>query len=254
MLKNRVIAVVILRDGQVVQSVNFNHTNVIHYDAIHAIENFNRWNVDEIVLLNVDRENNGKDRFLDVLNHVSKSCFVPLSVGGWVDEEDYAVELIASGADKLVLNSTLITSPNLVSSLSTRLGSQCLIASIDVKQEEGQHRVYYDRGRLKTPMSLELAIDHAEKLGCGEIFLNNIDFDGARKGYDLDMIRKASEVSTVPIIAFGGVFKWQHMVDGIDSGADAVAAANIFHYTEHATKKAKRFLHKNNIPIRMEGI
>jgi cyclase len=254
MLKNRLIAVIIVRDGQVVQSVKFQHTNVIHYDAFHAVEAFNRWSVDEIILINVSRERSTRDSFLAIVEHVSKTCFVPLSVGGWVDREDYAHSLLLNGADKIILNSVLHTDPDLVRKLSSQLGKQCIVASIDCKAIDGVPLVHIDRGRQMISKPPHLWASLAETVGVGEIFLNSIDHDGNRRGYDLETLKAVSHAVSIPTIAFGGAFKWQDFVNGINAGADAVAAANIFHYTEHSTKKAKRFMRDHGINVRQEGI
>jgi cyclase len=123
MLKKRLIAVLILRDGQVVQSIRFKHTNVIHYDPVHAMEAFNKWSVDEIVLLNVSRSADSRDAFAQAVEHVSKHCFVPLSVGGWITDAGYARGLLSKGADKLVLNTAFADDPALVQTLSRRFGN-----------------------------------------------------------------------------------------------------------------------------------
>ena len=122
MLKKRLIAVLILRNGQVVQSVRFKHTNVIHYDPVHAIEAFNKWATDEIVVLNVSRDSSKMNEFSDIIARISRECFVPLSAGGWITNEEYAEKLLRSGADKLVVNTILRDNPALVSSLSKRYG------------------------------------------------------------------------------------------------------------------------------------
>lgn len=253
MLKQRLIAVVIVRDGQVVQSVKFKHTNVIHYDAIHAIESFNRWCVDEIILINVSKSSDSKPQFLDVVKHISKQCFVPLSVGGWVDDYDYASQLIKSGADKLVLNSAFYNNENLITSLVRTYGSQAIVASIDCVTENAP-QVAINRATERLNYSPVQWSEHCEGLGAGEIFFNSVEFDGARKGYDLENLKDVSQHVSIPVIAFGGAFRWKHFVEGFKAGADAVAAANIFHYTEHSTKHAKRHIHKEGIAIRMEGI
>lgn len=254
MLKKRLIAVVIVRDGQVVQSVKFKHTNVIHSDAIHAIESFNRWCVDEIVLINVSKSHDSKPQFLEVVKHISRKCFVPLSVGGWVDDYHYASELIKNGADKIVLNSAFSENHELISSLVTTYGSQAVVASIDVKTDDEKARVAINRSTDVLDFSPSDWAAHCESLGAGEIFFNSIEFDGARKGYDLKNLKDVCGKVSVPVIAFGGAFRWKHFVEGFQAGADAVAAANIFHYTEHSTKHAKRHIHKEGITIRMEGI
>lgn len=253
MLKKRLIAVLILRNGQVVQSVRFKHTNVIHCDPIHAVECFNKWAVDEIVMLDVSPTANGRDIFLESVRRVSERCFIPLTAGGWITDADYARALLANGADKLVVNTLLADAPEQVRMLSERFGRQCIVASIDVKRNEtGSAEVQVDRGRRSTGYSpAEWAI-RAEALGTGEIFFNSIDHDGARKGYDLESLSAINQVVTIPIIAFGGVFTWDHLIEGLSAGADAVAAANIFHYTEHSTRKAKRHLVQANIAVRRE--
>ncbi|TNC82540.1 MAG: imidazole glycerol phosphate synthase subunit HisF [Oleiphilus sp.] len=254
MIKTRLIAVIILRDGQVVQSVQFQHTNVIHYDAIHAIETFNRWSVDEIVFLDVSRNDQGRAQFRSIVERVSETCFVPLSVGGWICDEDYARALLNSGADKLVVNTILHSNPKLVTSLADRFGKQCIVASIDFTRASGQARVAVDRGRQVLPSTpVDWAIK-AQALGAGEIFLNCIEHDGKRQGYETETLKAVCEAVEIPVIAFGGVFRWKHLFKGVEAGADAVAAANIFHYTEHSTKHAKRYLAGEGVRVRKEGL
>ncbi len=254
MLKKRLIAVLILRDGQVVQSIRFKHTNVIHYDPLHAMEAFNKWSVDEIVLLNVSRKAESRAAFAQSVEHVSRHCFVPLSVGGWISEADYARELLSQGADKLVLNTAFADDPELVTTLSRRFGRQCIVASIDVKRDEaGNVQVAVDRGQRLLDVRPDDWARRAQTLGAGEIFFNSVDHDGARKGYDLESLAAVTAAVDVPVIAFGGVFTWSHLLAGIEAGAEAVAAANIFHYTEQATRKAKTFLAEAGVPVRSEG-
>jgi cyclase len=254
MLKRRLIAVLILRDGQVVQSIRFRHTNVIHYDPVHAVESFNKWAVDEIVLLNVSRSDEGADDFVRIVERISADCFVPLSAGGWITSESYADRLLRGGADKLVVNTILADRPELVTTLARRHGRQCVVASMDIKRHEGGRRtVRVDRGRHDTDIEPLPWARRAVDLGAGEVLFNSIDHDGARKGYDLPTLRELCARLPVPVIAFGGVFTWTHMLQGIEAGADAVAAANIFHYSEQATRKAKSFLAEAGVAVRREG-
>lgn len=254
MLKKRLIAVLILRDGQVVQSVRFKHTNVIHYDPVHAMEAFNKWAVDEIVMINVSRDADSVDQFAQIVERVSRQCFVPLTAGGWITTEAYAQRLLRSGADKLTVNTLLADDPELVTRLARRYGSQCIVASMDVKRDEsGQPFVAVDRGSRVIQKTPEEWAQRAVALGAGEILFNSVDHDGARRGYDLDSIRKVCAAVSVPVIAFGGVFTWDHLVEGIDAGASAVAVANLFHYTEQSTRKAKTHLAKAGVPVRQQG-
>ena len=254
MLKKRLIAVLILRNGQVVQSVRFKHTNVIHYDPVHAIEAFNKWAVDEIAMINVTRESESREEFAASVGRISRHCFVPLTVGGWITDEDYASTLLRSGADKLIVNTAVADDPRLVTTLSLRFGRQCIVASIDIKRR-GDHQVtvHVDRGRRDMGEAPVVWARRACELGAGEIFFNSIDHDGARKGYELEHLRAICQAVDVPVIAMGGVFSWDHMVAGIEAGADAVAAANIFHYSEQATRKAKAYLAEAGVLVRKEG-
>ncbi len=250
MVKNRLIASIIVRDGRVVQSEQFKHTNVIHYDAIHAVDNFTRWSVDEIVLINVSRDSDGQQKFKELLSYVSQKCFVPITAGGWINDLDYGLSLISSGCDKILINTALYENPELVQKLMERLGKQCLVASVDYKYIDEKPVVCIDRGSKPIGIDPVKWVKKLEAMAVGEIYLNCIDRDGKRKGYDLEILRKVSRSISIPVIAFGGVFRWQHLLEGIEAGADAVAAANIFHYTEHATKKAKRFLLEAGVNIR----
>lgn len=253
MLKQRVIAVVIVREGSVVQSEAFSHPHVIHYDAYHAIEAFNSWSVDEIVLLNVSLDPASREEFLAIVSRVSRTCFVPLAVGGWIDSEDYGARLIESGADKLVLNSAWSREVQVPQALSTRFGRQCIVASIDAKSVDGEKRVFIDRGREDCGISALERARFCVAHGAGEVLFNNIDHDGMRGGYDCETIRELAAALDVPVIAFGGVADWKHMAEGLEAGADAVAAANIFHYKELAAKVAKRYLTRKGFKIRKAG-
>lgn len=254
MLKKRLIAVLILRDGKVVQSVRFKHTNVIHYDPVHAMDVFNKWAVDEIVLLNVSRDPESRDEFVKVVERISRHCFLPLAAGGWINSEEYAHRLLRNGADKLVINTIWADNPGLSERLAVRYGRQCIVASIDIKRREsGTPEVVVDRGERFIESDPESWAKRVVGLGAGEIFFNSIDHDGARKGYDLESIRRICTVVSIPVIAFGGVFTWDHLVQGIDAGASGVAVANQFHYTEQSTRKAKTYLAKAGVSVRQQG-
>ncbi|KKR58815.1 MAG: Histidine biosynthesis protein [Candidatus Curtissbacteria bacterium GW2011_GWA1_40_47] len=251
MLKKRLIVVLILRDGKVIQSVRFKHTNVIHWNPSIAVEFFDKWAADEIVVLDVSRNKNNRKLFYEVVSNLSKKCFVPLTVGGWIDGVEETRKVLRLGADKIAINTKAVINPEIISQLAEVFGSQCVVVSVDVKKHDGEYEVYINRGSEPTGLSPFNWAKKAQKSGAGEIFLNCIDRDGAREGFDLDLLRKVVESVEIPVIAMGGVFTWQHLVDGIIKGkADAVAAANIFHYTEHSAKKAKEFMKQAGIDMR----
>jgi len=161
---------------------------------------------------------------------------------------------LRSGADKLVVNTILADDPPLVSRLAMRYGRQCIVASMDVKRDEsGTPGIVVDRGSRRIDATPEAWACKAVEFGAGEIFFNSVDHDGARKGYDLESIRKVCDVVSVPVIAFGGVFTWDHLVQGFDAGTSAVAVANLFHYTEQSTRKAKSHLARAGVLVRQQG-
>lgn len=218
------------------------------------MEAFNKWAVDEIILLNVSKTPDSRDPFVETVSRISRHCFVPLTVGGWITDADYAQSLLRNGADKLTVNTALADDTNLVTDLSRKYGAQCIVASIDGKKSEGNvSHAFVDRGYRDTGVPTVAWTERAEALGAGEILFNSIDHDGARRGYDLDTIDAICKTVSIPVIAFGGVFTWKHLLEGIDVGASAVAAANIWHYTEQSTKRAKSFLANAQVPVRLEG-
>jgi imidazole glycerol-phosphate synthase subunit HisF len=251
-LKKRLIPTLVLRDGTVVRSVNFRHTNVIHWKPMTAVDFFNKWAVDEIVLLDVSRDRAQRERFYEVVEGLSRKCFVPLTVGGWVMELDEVRRLLRLGADKVAINTEAVRRPPFLTECARVFGAQCMVAAIDVRRDpDGTPVVWIDRGRERTGWTATDWAREAERHGAGEIFLTSIDREGAGAGYDLDLVRAVVDAVSVPVIAFGGAFTWQHLADGVlVGGADAVSAANVFHFTEQSTRKAKDFLRKSGIDVR----
>tara|TARA_B100000029_G_scaffold226152_1_gene223933 strand:- start:848 stop:1660 length:813 start_codon:yes stop_codon:yes gene_type:complete len=252
MLKNRLIPNIILNNGNVVQSVNFKHTNVIG-NAVTAVDFFNSWAVDEIIILDVSRDKNYRQTFHKIIHGLSKRCFIPLTVGGWIDSISEIRKLLQLGADKISINTVAVENPNFINQASQIFGSQCITTSIDVKKNElGKYEVMIDRGRKHTDLDPVKWAKEVEKRGAGEIFLTSIDHDGTREGYDLNLVKSVSESISIPVIAFGGVGQWKHFVDGIKDGkADAVSAANIFHFSEHSTYNAKNFMSDAGLNVRI---
>ena len=251
MLKKRLIPSLLVRDGRIVQSVQFRHTNVIG-NVITAVDFFNGWAVDEILILDVSREHTGREEFLDIVDELSERCFVPLCVGGWITSPGDIETLLEHGADKITVNTHAFRNPGFITEAAKVFGSQCIVVSIDVKRAaDGAAMVWIDRGRESTGVA---AVDWAKRAvdtGAGEILLTSIDHDGMRKGYDLPLMKSVAEAVSVPVIAFGGVGHWSHMVAGVtEGGADAVSAGNIFHFTEHSTKKAKEYLRDAGVDVR----
>lgn len=250
MIKNRLIACLLWRDGLIVQSVNFNHTNFVG-DALTAVDFFNTWAIDEIIILDVSRDLKKRNLFFQIIDELSSRSFVPLTVGGKIKNVDDIRKFLQIGADKVCINSEAYRNAKFITEAAEIFGSQCIVISIDVKKVNGENHVFIDNGGFDTGMDPVEWAKKVEKFGAGEIFLTSIDQDGSREGYDINSIAKVSAAVHIPVIASGGVGDWQHFVDGVEKGkADAVSAANIFHYSEQSTKKAKNFMKSRGINVR----
>lgn len=253
MIKNRLIATLLIYNGDVVQTRRFKRTNMVG-SAFTAVDFFNTWAVDEIVLLEISHGRDHLERFVDIVEELSKRCFVPLTVGGKVTDLDLTYRYTRAGADKVTVNSHAVERPALITEIADSFGSQCAVLSIDARPDASLpsgYRVVIDNGRCDTDLDVLAWAHAAVDLGAGEILLNSVERDGDKRGYDLDLVRLIADAVPVPVIAMGGVGKWEHLVDGIrDGSADAVAAGNIFHYTEHSTKKAKEFMADAGLNVR----
>jgi len=253
MRKHRLIATLLVESGTVVQTRKFKPTNAVG-NAFTAVDFFNGWAVDEIVILEISRGQPDIDKFVDLIEELSRRCFVPLSVGGKIRDVERAIRYIRAGADKVVVNTGACERPELIGEIAEAIGRQSLILSIDARKDSAMpsgYRVVSDNGRRDTDLDALEWADAGIESGVGELLVNAIDNDGDKRGYDLDLLKTISSRARVPLIAMGGVGQWSHLVDGVRvGGADAVAAGNIFHYTEHSTKKAKEFMAAAGLPVR----
>lgn len=159
--------------------------------------------------------------------------------------------MLTSGADKIAINTIAASNPEFITEASDRFGSQCITVSIDVQQSGDTYEVVTDRGQNNTGMDPVDWARRVEELGAGEIFLTSIDRDGTQSGYDIDLVRKVVDSVSIPVIASGGVGRWEHLVEGIvEGGAEAVSVANRLHHVQHSTKKAKDHMQSAGIDVR----
>lgn len=250
MLKKRLIACLLWNNGFIVQSVGFKHPNPIG-DAYTSVDFFHTWAADEIVLLDVSRNVGQRERFFDILKELSTRLFIPLTVGGKISDIETMKRLFSLGADKIGINTAAVENPELITKAAIMFGAQAVVVSIDAKLIHGKYKVYIVNGSQETGLDPADWARKAEELGAGEIFLTSIDQDGSQQGYDLNLVKKVSEAVRIPVIASGGVGEWQHLVDGITIGkADAVSAANIWHFSEQSLAKAKKFMLEKGIDVR----
>lgn len=262
MLKNRLIPVLLLQNGLLVRSELFKIHQAIG-NPIYEVQRFNQWNVDELIYLDITRGDHydlrrddhklkGLYEPLDILDAVSKTCFMPLTWGGRIRSVEDMRERINRGADKITINTAAVRTPNLISEGAKVFGSQAIVVSIDVwRSSDGKGEVFIDGGRTPTGMPPEDWARQAEDRGAGEILLQSIDRDGTGRGYDLGLINAVSSITKIPVIACSGVGRYEHYIDGIHAGASAVAAANIWHFKELSDRGGKRALAKAGVNIRL---
>lgn len=221
--------------------------------AMQTVKVYNMRQVDELVFLDISATPSGMPPDFHQIDELADECFMPMTVGGGVRSIEDIRQLLAVGADKVAVNSAAVADPALISRGAEQFGSQCITVSIDVKRRpDGTAEVVTHCGREPTGLDPVEWAREAEQRGAGEILLGSVDRDGTMTGYDIETIRKVTAAVGIPVIASGGAGSYQHMADAIvEGGADAVAAASIFHFTEMTPKAAKQYLREQGLAVRL---
>jgi cyclase len=262
-LKTRIIPCLLLKNGLIVRSESFKYHQIIG-DPTSQLSRYNQWSVDELIFLDISVDDEydvrrsdarietaGKRTILEIVAEISRHCFVPLTVGGRIRSIDDMRQRFANGADKITINTLAIDAPMMITEAAKAFGSQAVVISIDVKRAEEGYRVMRG-GRELTDLDPMAWAQEVERRGAGEILLNSTDRDGTAQGYDLDLIHSVVQATQIPVVAIGGCGHWRHMVELAQKAAPAaLAAANIFHFTEMSYKQAKKYLGDRGVPIRI---
>lgn len=251
-LAKRIIPCLDVNAGRVVKGVNFLELRDAG-DPVEVARRYDLQGADEITFLDITASSDDRDLILPVIEAVASQVFIPLTVGGGVRTVADVRRLLNAGADKVGMNTSAVTNPQLVADAAHKYGSQCIVVAIDAKATTaGRWEVYTHGGRNATGLdAVEWARKMAE-LGAGEILLTSMDKDGTRSGFDLALTRAVSDAVDIPVIASGGVGGLQDLADGIKlGGADAVLAASIFHFGQHTVQEAKQFMAAQHIPMRL---
>ena len=252
MLTNRIIPCLDVTAGRVVKGVNFVELKDAG-DPVEIARRYNDQGADELTFLDITASSDQRDLILNIIEDVSSQVFIPLTVGGGVRTVEDVRRLLNAGADKVSINTSAVTNPQLVADASSRYGSQCIVVAIDAKQvSPGRWEIFTHGGRNATGLEVIEWAKKMAQLGAGEILLTSMDKDGTKSGFDLELTRAVSDAVNIPVIASGGVGNLQHLADGVQEGhADAVLAASIFHYGEYTVQQAKKFMSERNIPVRL---
>jgi cyclase len=248
----RVIPCLDVAAGRVVKGVNFLNLRDAG-DPIELAHRYYEQGADEITFLDVKATVDNRDTMYDVVRATAEQVFIPLTVGGGVRRPDDVARLLASGADKVGINSAAIARPAVIGEIADRFGAQVLVLSLDVKRAATTPSgfvVTTHGGRQETTIdALEWAREAIER-GAGELLVNSIDADGTKVGFDLELIAAMRRISSVPVIASGGAGAVKHFAPAIAAGANAVLAASVFHNGELTVGDVKRALAEAGILVR----
>lgn len=250
MLTVRIIPCLDVEDGQVVKGVRFKQIRWAG-DPVELAQSYNQQEADEIIFLDIGATYRSRKIMMDVVEKVSRSVFVPLTVGGGIQSVRDMRELLNAGADKVAVCSAALEYPQILKEGKEMFGSQCVVLSIDAQRRGSSWHAFVKGGREDTGKDVLEWAKEGEALGAGEILLNSIDRDGTRAGYDLELTRKVSGQASIPVIASGGAGNLFQVWEAVEKGkADAVLLASLLHYRKLTVSQIKQYLRKKGVPVR----
>ncbi|MCU1470761.1 MAG: hisF [Glaciihabitans sp.] len=248
----RVIPCLDVAAGRVVKGVNFLNLRDAG-DPVELARKYYEQGADEITFLDVKATLDNRETMFDVVSATAEQVFIPLTVGGGVRSTEDVARLLASGADKVGVNSAAIARPDLIGEIADRFGAQVLVLSLDVRRRAGAASgfiVTTHGGNTDTDIdALEWAREAINR-GAGELLVNSMDADGTKSGFDLELIEAVRSVSRVPVIASGGAGSVNDFAPAVAAGADAVLAASVFHNGELTVGDVKRALDQSGLVTR----
>ncbi len=252
MITKRIIPCLDVKDSRVVKGVNFEGLNDVS-SPVELAEYYSSNGADELVFYDITASFEQRALFTDILKQVAKTIFIPLTVGGGINELSDFERVLSCGADKVSVNSGAIRNPSLVYEAAKRYGDQCVVLSADIKRVNGTFHVFAKGGREDTGMEAIDWIHRCVESGAGEVVVNSIDTDGVKGGFDIEMLQAVLAAVKVPVIASGGAGKAEDFVTLFKSlpQISAGLAASVFHFGEVKIPELKKLLIKNQIPARI---
>ena len=251
MLRPRLVVCLDVKDGRVVKGTNFEGLRDVG-DPVELASRYEREGADEVVFLDVSASSEGRGTLLDTVRRTAEVLFIPLTVGGGVRSVEDIGSLLRAGADKTSVNTAAVNDPHLLTRGAERFGSQCVVASVDAKdQGDGTWRAHTHGGKTPTELDAVAWAEECVELGAGEVLLTSIDQDGMRDGYDLRLTRAVADRVHVPVVASGGAGAPEHMRDAFVEGrASAALVAGILHDGLTTVGELKRALSGWGIDVR----
>jgi cyclase len=204
MLRPRIIPSLLLQDGGLVKTINFKNPKYVG-DPINAVKIFNEKEVDELAIFDIDATSKGLEPNYSLIERIANQSRMPLCYGGGVKNIEQAQKIFGLGIEKIALSSAVLQNPQLINDIANRVGAQSVIVVLDVKKKIlGDYEVYTHNGKKSTGINPFKFIDKAQQLGAGEILINSIDQDGMMKGFDMSLIEKSREITSLPMTVLGG--------------------------------------------------
>ena len=231
MKRIRLIARLDIKGQNLIKGIHLEGLRVIGSPNKFAHKYYNQ-GADELIFMDTVASLYGRNHLGDIIKSVAKDIFIPMTVGGGIRSVEDAIAILRLGADKVAVNTAAVERPALISEISNALGSQAMVLSVEAKKiDKKKWEVYTDNGRESTGIDVIEWLIKGENLGAGEVLLTSVDFEGTRKGFDLDLIKAATDKISIPVIASGGMGKYQDLYDAVyNADADAIAMADILHY------------------------
>ncbi|PQV64410.1 cyclase [Abditibacterium utsteinense] len=248
----RIIPALDINAGRVVKCVQFENMRDAG-DPIERAAFYDQEGADELVFLDITASHEKRDIISELAAKVCEEAFIPFTVGGGLKTTDEMAQILAAGADKIFINTSAFTTPNLIREGAERFGVQCMVVAIDAKQRgENDWQVFLHGGRTPTGKNVVEWAKEAEKLGAGEILLTSMDGDGTQSGYDLKLTRAVAEAVSIPVIASGGAGNIDHIYDALTIGkAEAALVASIVHYGTYKIRDIKTELRNRGVEVRI---
>lgn len=251
MIAKRIVPCLDVRDGRVVKGVNFAGLQDVN-DPVTLARFYNEQRADELVFYDITASAEERGLFTDILKGVASEVFIPLTVGGGINEVSDFERVLNCGADKVSVNSGAIRRPQLIEEGAKRYGSQCVVLSVDIRRVGDQWHIFAKGGREDTGLEALDWIRQGEQLGAGELVINSMDTDGVKQGFDLELLQAVSEITALPIVASGGAGKSEDFIELFQlPKIEAGLAASIFHYGEVKIPDLKKQLMAADIPVRI---
>ena len=253
MYTKRIIPCLDVRNGKVVKGINFVGIKEVG-NPVELGECYYKQGADEIVFLDITATHEGRGIMESVVQQVAERIFIPFTVGGGLKDIDDIKRILRAGADKVSLNSSAVKNKKLIKEGAYYFGKQCIVLAVDAKKkfDNSGWNVFINGGRIDTGIDVIKWIEEATKLGAGEILLTSMDSDGTKNGFDLELTRKVSEITNVPVIASGGGGSLKDFENVfIEGKAHAALAASLFHYGELSIKEVKLYLREMGIAVRI---